>query len=240
VAGGALPSLGEGSGVNRALSIVVPVLNEAAGIEVALAALAPLRERGCELIVVDGGSRDDTVARARPLADRLIEGPRGRARQMNAGAMAAATPRLLFLHADTRLPERADELIAASLAAHPKAWGRFDVVIEGRSRMLPVIAALMNRRSRWSGIATGDQAMFMTRAAFEAVGGFPDQPLMEDVEMSMRLKRARRPACLRERVVTSGRRWEQRGVWRTIVLMWWLRLLYALGASADRLAPWYR
>lgn len=222
------------------LSIVVPVLNEAAGIAGTLEALAPLRARGAEVIVVDGGSRDATVAIATPLADRVIDGPQGRARQMNAGAQQASAARLLFLHADTCLPERADSLVAAALQAHPLAWGRFDVVIDGRSRMLPVIAALMNRRSRWTGIATGDQAMFMTRAAFESAGGFPDQPLMEDIELSKRLKRLCAPACLRERVTTSGRRWEQRGVWRTIVLMWRLRLLYALGVSADRLAPWYR
>lgn len=226
--------------MTASLSIVVPVLNEAAGIAGTLEALAPLRARGAEVIVVDGGSRDDTVAIATPLADRVIDGPRGRARQMNAGAQQASAARLLFLHADTRLPEHVDALVVAALQAHPLAWGRFDVVIDGRSRMLPVIAALMNRRSRWTGIATGDQAMFMTRAAFEEAGGFPDQPLMEDIELSKRLKRLRAPACLRERVSTSGRRWEQRGVWRTIVLMWRLRLLYALGVSADRLAPWYR
>ena len=222
------------------LSILVPVLNEAAGIEATLQALAPLRARGAELIVVDGGSTDDTCARARLLADRLVEGPRGRARQMNAGAALARAPQLLFLHADTRLPEAADRHIAAALGTQALAWGRFDVLIDGRSRLLPVVATLMNHRSRWSGIATGDQAMFMTRAAFDAVGGFPDQPLMEDIELSIRLRRLAAPACLRERVVTSGRRWEQRGVWRTIVLMWRLRLLYALGVSADRLAPWYR
>lgn len=226
--------------MTAALSIVVPVLNEAAGIAGTLEALAPLRARGAEVIVVDGGSRDATVAVATPLADRVIGGPRGRARQMNAGARQAAAARLLFLHADTRLPEHADARVAAALAAHPLAWGRFDVAIEGRSWMFPVIAALMNRRSCWTGIATGDQAIFMTRAAFDAVGGFPDQPLMEDIELSSRLKRLRRPLCLHERVITSGRRWEQRGVWRTIVLMWRLRLLYALGVSADRLAPWYR
>lgn len=226
--------------MTASLSIVVPVLNEAAGIEATLRALAPLRERGVEVIVVDGGSRDDTVALARPLADHIVDGPRGRARQMNAGAAVASAPQLLFLHADTRLPERADALVAAALAAQAQAWGRFDVIIEGRSAWLPVVATLMNLRSRWSGIATGDQAMFMTRDAFDAVGGFPDQPLMEDIELSIRLKRVGAPACLHERVVTSGRRWEQRGVWRTILLMWRLRLLYALGVSADRLAPWYR
>lgn len=222
------------------LSIVVPVLDEAEGIVATLASLAPLRARGAELIVVDGGSRDATVARAQALADRVIEGPRGRARQMNAGAAVARAPTLLFLHADTRLPEDADRLIASALGVAPLAWGRFDVAIEGHSRMLPVVAAMMNVRSRLSGIATGDQAMFMTRAAFEAAGGFPDQPLMEDIELSARLKRLSTPVCLRERVLTSGRRWERRGVWRTIVLMWRLRLLYALGVRADRLAPWYR
>lgn len=222
------------------LSIVVPVLDEAEGIDATLASLAPLRARGAELIVVDGGSRDATVARAQPLADRVIEGPRGRARQMNAGAAVARAPTLLFLHADTRLPEDADRLIASALGVASLAWGRFDVAIAGRSRMLPVVATMMNARSRLSGIATGDQAMFMTRAAFEKAGGFPDQPLMEDIELSARLKRLSTPVCLRERVLTSGRRWEQRGVWRTIVLMWRLRLLYALGVRADRLAPWYR
>lgn len=222
------------------LSVVVPALNEAEGIAATLQALAPLRERGAELIVVDGGSRDGTSDRARPFADRVLDGPRGRARQMNAGAAQASAPNLLFLHADTRLPDRADALVVQALASHPLAWGRFDVVIEGRAPMLRVVAALMNRRSRWSGIATGDQAMFMTRAAFDAAGGFPDQPLMEDIELSSRLKRRRAPVCLRERVITSGRRWEQRGVWRTIVLMWWLRLLYAVGVGADRLAAWYR
>jgi len=222
------------------LSIVVPVLDEAEGIVATLASLAPLRARGAELIVVDGGSRDATVARAQALADRVMEGPRGRARQMNAGAAVARGPTLLFLHADTRLPEDADRLIASALGVAPLAWGRFDVAIEGHSRMLPVVAAMMNARSRLSGIATGDQAMFMTRAAFEAAGGFPDQPLMEDIELSARLKRLSAPVCLRERVLTSGRRWEQRGVWPTIVLMWRLRLLYALGVRADRLAPWYR
>ena len=222
------------------LSIVVPVLDEAEGIVATLASLAPLRARGAELIVVDGGSRDATVARAQALADRVMEGPRGRARQMNAGAAVARGPTLLFLHADTRLPEDADRLIASALGVAPLAWGRFDVAIEGHSRMLPVVAAMMNLRSRLSGIATGDQALFMNREAFDAVGGFPHQPLMEDIELSARLKRLSTPVCLRERVLTSGRRWEQRGVWRTIVLMWRLRLLYALGVRADRLAPWYR
>ena len=221
------------------VSIVMPALNEAASIGVVLAALQALRERGHELIVVDGGSSDTTAALASPWADTVLNTARGRALQMNAGAAAAQHPVLLFLHADTRLPPQADTLIQQALAGG-RLWGRFDVHIEGRPLVLRVVAALMNLRSRLSGIATGDQAIFVTRAAFENVGGFPLQPLMEDIELSRRLKRLGRPACLRERVRTSGRRWEQRGVWRTIFLMWRLRWRYWRGESAARLAEAYR
>jgi rSAM/selenodomain-associated transferase 2 len=222
------------------VAIVVPTLDEATAIESTLRALEPLRRRGALVVVADGGSADDTVARTAPLADHAITAPRGRARQMNAGA--AAVPEadaLLFLHADTQLPPDADTLVRDALQHH--AWGRFNVRIAGRSRWLPVVATLMNLRSRLTGIATGDQAIFMTRAAFAAVGGFPDQPLMEDIEISRRLKhRAGRPACLRARVVTSGRRWDERGAWRTIVLMWRLRWAYWHGASAESIAARYR
>lgn len=215
----------------------MPVLNEAGGIGAALKALAPLRERGAEVLVVDGGSRDETAAVASPLADCVLQAPRGRASQMNAGAAAAQGRLLLFLHADTRLPD--DALLQIEQAIRRHAWGRFDVSIAGRSAWLPVIAATMNLRSRLTGIATGDQAIFMTRAAFDAVGGYPDQPLMEDIELSKRLKRIGPPACLRARVVTSGRRWERRGVWRTILLMWRLRFAYWRGIPAARLADRY-
>jgi len=221
------------------LSIVVPAWREAIGIVPTLQALAPLRARGAEILVADGGSDDGTADAARPWADRVLTAPRGRARQMNAGAAVARSDVLLFLHADTRLPPDADRLIARALDAGA-GWGRFDVRIDGRSRWLPMVAALMNLRSRLSGIATGDQAMFVRRPLFEAVGGFPDQPLMEDIELSARLRRRQRPACLRERVQTSGRRWDERGAWRTIVLMWSLRLRYACGASPDDLARAYR
>ena len=221
------------------LSVIVPVLDEAAGIAASLAALAPLRARGHELVVVDGGSRDGTPALSRSHADEVIDSPRGRARQMNAGAARAQGEVLLFLHADTTLPASADTAIAHALA-NGATWGRFDVEIQGSSAMFPLIAALMNVRSRWSGIATGDQAIFVQRGLFTRVGGFPDQPLMEDIELSRRLRALSRPACLRDRVLTSGRRWEQHGVWRTIVLMWRLRWRYWRGASPEALAKAYR
>jgi len=222
-----------------ALSIIIPVLDEAATIADALAALAPYRARRAEVIVVDGGSRDGTVEAARPHADRIITAPRGRGAQMNAGAAAAQGDVLLFLHADTRLPPEAERLIVDALMRTKRAWGRFDVTIAGRSRLLRVVAAMMNLRSRLTGIATGDQAMFMTRAAFAQVGGFPDIPLMEDIVMSRRLKRVSAPACLGARVTTSGRRWDRDGVMRTILTMWRLRFAFFLGAEPARLARQY-
>ncbi|MES2386056.1 MAG: TIGR04283 family arsenosugar biosynthesis glycosyltransferase [Pseudomonadota bacterium] len=222
------------------LSVVLPVLNEAAGLGTALQALAALRARGTEIIVADGGSSDHSAALARAGGAHLVHAPRGRALQMNAGAAQATGEVLLFLHADTVLPEGADALVSEALASGAKVWGRFDVRITGRPRMLRLVAALMNLRSRATGIATGDQAMFMTRAAFEAVGGFPAQPLMEDIEMSRRLLRLSRPACLRAKVQTSGRRWESRGVWPTVLLMWRLRFAYWRGAAPERLADLYR
>jgi rSAM/selenodomain-associated transferase 2 len=221
------------------LSIIIPVLNEAAAIADALAALAPLRARGAEVIVVDGGSGDGTAEAARPLADHLLSASRGRGSQMNAGAAAARGDVLLFLHADTRLPSDADYLIQAALEKLQCAWGRFDVTIAGQSPLLRVVAASMNLRSRLTGIATGDQAIFVRRDAFARVGGFPDIALMEDIVLSRRLKRMSRPACLAARVVTSGRRWEQQGVARTVLTMWRLRLAFFFGAEPARLARQY-
>ena len=217
----------------------MPVLDEAAHIQATLAALAPLRARGAEVIVVDGGSTDATAALAAPLADVLLAAPRGRARQMNAGAARAHGDVLLFLHADTVLPPGADGLVQRALAAGA-GWGRFDVRITGKSRLLRLVAALMNVRSRCTGIATGDQAMFVRRDLLMQVGGFPDQPLMEDIALSRRLRAVGRPACLRARATTSGRRWESRGVWRTVFLMWRLRWRYWRGESADALERAYR
>jgi rSAM/selenodomain-associated transferase 2 len=226
-------------GVMQKLSIIIPVLNEAASIADALTALAPLRARGAEVIVVDGGSRDRTIVVARPLADRVIAAPRGRGVQMNAGAASATGDVLLFLHADTRLPPDADRIVLAGLNASSRKWGRFDVRIAGRSPLLPLIAAFMNWRSRATGIVTGDHAMFAARAAFAAAGGFPDIPLMEDIELSRRLKRTGRPLCLPARVTTSGRRWDEDGALRTILLMWRLRSAHFLGAEPATLARRY-
>ncbi len=216
------------------LSIILPVLNEAQGIAETLGALRGL---GAQVIVADGGSRDGTIGAALPLAGLVVPAPRGRAVQMNAGAREASGDLLLFLHADTKLPAGAVELIAAALQSHQ--WGRFDVAIEGRSPFLRLISAMMNVRSRLTGIATGDQAMFMTRKAFEAIGGFPEIPLMEDIAASKALKRIGPPACLRARVRTSGRRWDKNGVLRTVLLMWRLRLEYFFGADPDGLALRY-
>jgi rSAM/selenodomain-associated transferase 2 len=180
------------------------------------------------VIVVDGGSDDGTAGLAAGLCDRVMSAPRGRAAQMNAGAREARGDILLFLHADTRLPE--------NFILDRHVWGRFDVRIEGRHPLLPVVAWAMNLRSRLTGIATGDQAIFVRREAFP---GFPELPLMEDVAFSKAMKRRARPACLREKVTTSGRRWESRGVVRTVLLMWQLRLLFFLGISAERLARRY-
>ena len=221
----------------RRLTIVVPVLNEAAIIVPTLRALAPLRARGAELIIVDSGSADGTPGLAAPLADRVVAAPRGRGAPMNLGATLGAGDALLFLHADTALPDKADGLIAQALER--RAWGRFDLRIAGRHPFLAIVARMINWRSRWSGIATGDQAMFMTRAAFEAVGGFPDLPLMEDVALSRKLKRLGPPFCIATPAITSGRRWEYHGVFRTIFLMWRLRLAYYLGAAPASLALRY-
>lgn len=224
----------------RSISIVMPVLNEAAGIEAVLRPLQALRAHGVELVVADGGSSDGTAAMAAPWADAVVCTARGRARQMNAGAARARGDLLLFLHADTLLPPDAERLVLGAVE-RGAAWGRFDVRISGRPWMLRVVARLINLRSRWSGIATGDQAIFISRPLFEQLGGFADQPLMEDIELCRRLKLlGLRPACLAACATTSGRRWEQRGVWRTIVLMWWLRWRYWRGAPPSELAKAYR
>ncbi|MBW8467153.1 MAG: TIGR04283 family arsenosugar biosynthesis glycosyltransferase [Thiobacillus sp.] len=222
------------------VSIIVPMLNEAPGLPGVLAQLTELERQGCEILIVDGGSDDGSVSLAERAGFRVLASQKGRARQMNLGAAQATGDVLLFLHADTLLPEDALTTLRQSMQKTAAVWGRFDVLIDGAHPMLRVIATLMNHRSRWTGIATGDQAIFVTRKAFNAVGGYPDQPLMEDIELSNRLRALARPACIPTPVRTSGRRWESRGVWRTVLLMWRLRWAYWRGTPAEQLAQRYR
>ncbi|MES2295490.1 MAG: TIGR04283 family arsenosugar biosynthesis glycosyltransferase [Pseudomonadota bacterium] len=222
------------------LTIIVPVLNEMGELPGLLERLLPLLRQGVEVLIADGGSVDGSADLAECAGFTVVRGPRGRARQMNAGAAAAHGSVLLFLHADTRLPDGAATLVLRSLADGKHRWGRFDVGISGCAFMLGVVARMINLRSRLSAIATGDQAIFVTRAAFDAIEGFPDQPLMEDVELCKRLRALSAPACIARRVHTSGRRWESRGVWRTIWLMWRLRWQYWRGVPAAQLAREYR
>lgn len=221
------------------LSIIVPTLNEQHTIETSLSALQPLRRRGIEVIVVDGGSEDNSIRLACPLCDNAIVAKRGRASQMNAGARQSTGDILLFLHSDTVLPEGALEAINQAFIAPGCVWGRFDVKIDSPLRLLNGVAFMMNLRSRWTGIATGDQAIFVTRDAFERIGGFPAVSLMEDIALSKSLMRLSPPACIRAKVTTSGRRWEKNGIVRTVLLMWQLRLAYFLGADPSRLAEQY-
>lgn len=220
------------------LSIIVPVLNEAAVIEPVLRALQALRRQGHELVVADGGSVDATAELALPWADQVIAAPRGRARQMNAGAAVSRGEWLWFVHVDSVVaPAIVEQLLEATRG--PVTWGRFDVRLSGTARALRLVERLMNHRSRLTGIATGDQAIFVRRRVFEAVGGFSEIPLMEDIALSRRLKAFDRPVCLPGPLVTSSRRWEQNGIWRTIFLMWRLRLAYFLGADPQRLHARY-
>ena len=222
------------------ISVIIPTLDEALGLAQTLRVVSGLQcSAPIELIVADGGSRDGTVALARQLGAHVVIGAQGRAQQLNRGAAAASGDVLLFLHADTELPANGLTRVEAAVSSGA-LWGRFDVRIQGRARMLRIVAFMMNWRSRVTGIATGDQAMFMTRGAFDAVGGYPDQALMEDIAMSRRLKRRGAPVCLRGPATTSGRRWETRGIWRTILLMWRLRWAYWRGTSPDQLAQRYR
>lgn len=222
------------------ISVIIPTLNEAAQIQMVLNALAPWRAAGHEIIVVDGGSRDNTVALAGPLADVLLHSAPGRARQMNLGAAQATGELLLFLHADSLLPVDAEPAVLEAIEKQERLWGRFDVRLSGHHPLLTVVAALMNLRSCLSGIATGDQAIFVRREVFERIGAYPPIALMEDIALSRRLKRLGRPACVHSPLLSSSRRWESRGILRTIALMWWLRLAYFLGADPKRLARWYR
>ncbi len=221
------------------LSIVIPVLNEADGIAHFLHSLQPLRHAGHELIVVDGGSSDATLEHAAPLTDQIICCARGRAQQMNAGAVVASGAVILFLHADSIFPPHGDVVIAAAMNASGRRWGRFNIQLSGNRFLFRTIEWFMNKRSRLTGIVTGDQGIFVERKLFDSIGGFPAIPLMEDIALSARLKRIERPICLNTTITTSSRRWEQHGAWRTIWLMWRLRYAYWRGADPSVLAQRY-
>ena len=218
------------------LSIIVPALNEAHSIARCLNSLSRFRERGCEVVIVDGGSDDKTLEIAEPFADQVLSAPRGRAKQMNAGAALARADTYLFLHADSLLPKDADTQISRELGQTKRVWGRFDLRIDSPHPILSLIALMINLRTRMSGIATGDQAIFVRREAFKAVGGYPDIPLMEDIALSKALRAQSRPISIARKVITSARRWETNGIYRTVFLMWRLRLAYFLGADPHRLA----
>ncbi len=219
------------------ISVIVPVLNEEKSIAATLQALARLQPY--ETIVVDGGSQDRTAEIAAEFGVKVIPSERGRARQMNRGAREASGDVLLFLHADTRLPSTAFSDIAGAMGDPRYVGGRFDVELDGKHWMLPLVGRLISYRSRLSKVATGDQALFARREVFQRMGGFADIPLMEDIAFCRALKRLGEVACLRSRVVTSARRWEVDGVWRTIFRMWTLKLLYLTGVSPARLKQFY-
>ena len=224
------------------LAIIIPVLNEAASIAATLDRLQPMRSRGAIVIVVDGGSHDDTPVRAAGLADGIVVAARGRALQMNAGARsepATAADVLLFLHADTRLPDDADRIVLRALSNSDRCWGRFDVTLDAAGWPLRVVETMMNLRSRATGIATGDQAIFIERGSFVALEGFAPIALMEDIDFCRRARRLSPPLALHDRVLTSARRWQRHGVWRTVLLMWRLRLAYFFGADPAQLARRY-
>jgi rSAM/selenodomain-associated transferase 2 len=222
----------------RKISVIIPALNERACIVDTLARLQGLRQRGHEVILVDGGSTDSTATAAEPLVDRICYSSAGRARQMNLGACSSRGEILFFLHADTCVPVNVDRLICDALGNRP-GWGRFDVSLSGTHPLLRMVEAGMNLRSRVTGIATGDQGVFVSRDWFNISRGFPVQPLMEDIALSRSLKQLAPPVCLNHRLITSSRRWERHGVVRTVMKMWYLRAAYYFGVPTERLARQY-
>ena len=220
------------------LSIIIPVLNEAEEIYPCLRRLQALRKQGAQIIVVDGGSDDDTIAVATRLADQVISSPKGRAQQMNAGAAVADREWLIFLHADTRLPENLPDIMVV-WGFSPSVWGFFAIKIKAAPALLRTVQWLMNRRSFLTSISTGDQCQFVKREVFEQIGGFANIPIMEDIELSKRLKRKSRPLFVSAKAETSGRKWQRDGIWPTILLMWRLRLAYFFGVSPTVLEQRY-
>jgi rSAM/selenodomain-associated transferase 2 len=219
------------------ISVIIPVLNEEKAIGPALAALTALKPH--EIIVVDGGSGDRTREIGAQAGAKVLLSGAGRARQMNRGALEATGDVLLFLHADTRLPASALRDIAAALGEPRYVGGRFDVELDSDRWLLKVVGRMISYRSRVTKVGTGDQALFVRRETFGELDGFPDMPLMEDIAFCRRLKQLGEVACLKSKVVTSARRWETDGVWRTIFRMWALKLFYLAGVSPARLKRFY-
>lgn len=226
--------------IYKKLSIIIPTLNEATIIESSLQALCPLQQQGHEVIVVDGKSEDNTCAIAENFADKVITSKPGRSFQMNAGVNHASGDILVFLHADTRLPDNADTLIINGLASHKFFWGRFDIRLTGENILYRCIETLMNWRSKFTGIATGDQVIFIDKLSFKRVGGYPQLDLMEDIALCKKLQRISPPLCLTDQALTSTRRWEKNGILKTILLMWWLRLGYFFGRNPKHLMQDYQ
>jgi len=230
------------------LSIILPTLNEAEHLNEVLDDLQHFREKGHQLIIVDGGSADDTLMIAQSMieqqrVDHVLVSKKGRALQMNAGAEVATGDVLLFLHADTRLPHCADDVLSKAfeqISQANKFWGRFDVRLSGNKWGFRVIETFINLRSRMTSIATGDQAIFVESSLFRQIDAYPEIALMEDVAISQRLKKVSSPVCLSEKVITSSRRWETRGIIATVFLMWKIRFLYFMGVSPTRLVKMYR
>lgn len=221
------------------LSIIVPVLNEARTIAGVLNTLRPFRQRGAEIIVVDGGSDDDTAQLAQPLADRVVKAPRGRAAQMNEGAKVASGFIFLFLPTETRLPPDADTQMMVGRNRDTSVWGRFDMHLTGRHPLLPIVARILNWRSRMSGIASSEQAIFVQRETFFRLGGFADIPVMDDVEMSKRLKAISPPICVTSRVTVPGKRFDREGFWTTLRMMWLMRFRYRTGMKPAEILKRY-
>lgn len=222
------------------VSFIIPALNEAATIQTTLDSLQTARQQGHEVILVDGGSSDKTIKIAETLVDQVINSPTGRAVQMNIGAAASQGNILCFLHSDTMAPQNIAVLIVTALSAEARYWGRFNIHLSGASKIFRVIETFINWRSRLTGIATGDQGIFVERSCFDRIGGFPSIPLMEDIQFSSNAKSQSSPVCLRETLITSSRRWERSGILHTIFLMWRLRAAYFFGVSAERIAEKYR
>ncbi len=218
------------------VSFIVPTLNEAERIG---ALLSSLKSENVELIVVDGGSKDDTVAIAEPLVNRVLHVARGRAGQMNAGAAVAAGRMLVFVHADSVITENCLMALIKSTLSDENQWGFYSLKLSGSDWRFRIIEWLINKRSRLTSVATGDQCLWVRRSLFERIGGYADIPLMEDIEICKQLRKIVRPCCILSPVITSSRRWQERGVVRTVLLMWWLRLAYFLGVSPVVLARQY-